>query len=77
MSDVNRQYLQGQWRVNASAYDQLLADFAALRYAAQQVILRWDTPLWKEAPATAIYINALRVAAAPSTDGSQSAKEGE
>lgn len=31
-----------------------------LRAAARAVIDRWDTPLWKDAPATAVYINKLR-----------------
>jgi hypothetical protein len=35
-----------------------------LREAAQAVIDRWDTPLWKDVPATATYINALREALA-------------
>ena len=30
--------------------------------AAEAVVERWDTPLWKDAPATAGYINALRAA---------------
>ena len=33
-----------------------------LRKAAQAVVDRWDTPLWKDAPATATYIEALRQA---------------
>lgn len=33
-----------------------------LRAAAQAVIERWDTPLWKDVPATANYINRLRAA---------------
>jgi hypothetical protein len=32
--------------------------------AAQAVVGRWDTPLWKDAPATAIYIERLRRALA-------------
>lgn len=32
--------------------------------AAIAVINRWDTPLWKDVPATAIYINTLRQAVA-------------
>ena len=31
-----------------------------LRDVAQQLIERWDTPLWKDAPATGNYINRLR-----------------
>lgn len=33
-----------------------------LRAAAQALVDRWDTPLWKDVPATAEYINALRAA---------------
>lgn len=36
----------------------------ALRTAAQAVVDRWDTPLWKDAPATAEYIGMLRAALA-------------
>lgn len=32
--------------------------------AAKAVIARWDTPLWKDVPATAVYIGALREAVA-------------
>lgn len=35
-----------------------------LREAAQAVVDRWDTPLWKDVPATAEYINRLRSALA-------------
>lgn len=28
----------------------------ALRDAAQELIDRWEAPLWKDAPATAVYI---------------------
>ena len=35
-----------------------------LREAAQAVVDRWDTPLWKNVPATALYIAALREALA-------------
>jgi len=35
-----------------------------LRAAAQAVIDRWDTPAWKDVPATGHYINALRTALA-------------
>jgi len=37
---------------------------AALIEAARAVVERWDTPLWKDVPATAVYINALRTALA-------------
>lgn len=33
-----------------------------LREAAQAVVERWDTPLWKDVPATAVYIADLRAA---------------
>ena len=36
------------------------AEIERLRTAAQAVVDRWGTPLWKDAPATAIYINTLR-----------------
>ena len=36
------------------------AEIERLRTAAQAVVDRWDTPPWKDAPATAIYINTLR-----------------
>ncbi len=38
-----------------------------MRNAAQAVVDRWDTPLWKDAPATADYINRLRAALAAIT----------
>lgn len=37
-------------------------DVAALVGAAKEMVARWDTPFWKDAPATAQYINRLRVA---------------
>jgi hypothetical protein len=39
-----------------------------LRKAAQAVVERWDTPSWKDVPATAIYIEALRQALAQQED---------
>ena len=36
----------------------------SLRDAAQAVIDRWETPLWKDAPATAVFIADLRKALA-------------
>ncbi len=35
-----------------------------LRKAAQDLVDRWDTPLWKDAPHTGQYIDALRAALA-------------
>ena len=34
----------------------------AVDAAARAVVERWDTPLWKDAPATAGFINRLRAA---------------
>ena len=42
--------------------DELRTENTALRTAAQAVVDRWDTPLWKDVPATAEYINELREA---------------
>ena len=39
----------------------LLDENERLRTAAQAVVDRWDTPSWKDVPATAIYINKLRM----------------
>jgi hypothetical protein len=33
-----------------------------LRKAAQALVSRWDTPLWKDAPHTGVFIDALRAA---------------
>ena len=35
-------------------------DHSELVTAARAVVERWETPLWKDAPATAGYINRLR-----------------
>ena len=40
------------------------AEIAELKDAAQAVIDRWDTPIWKDVPATGEYINKLRAALA-------------
>jgi len=37
---------------------------STLREAAQALVDRWDTPLWKDAPHTGQYIDALRAALA-------------
>jgi len=42
--------------------DQLKAENEQLRAAAQDVVDRWDTPFWKDVPATANFINRLRAA---------------
>lgn len=47
-----------------SANATLIAAAPDLLAAATAVIERWDTPLWKDVPATAEYIAALRVAVA-------------
>ena len=33
-----------------------------LRKAAQDLVDRWDTPLWKDAPHTGVFIDTLRAA---------------
>ena len=43
-----------------ACYLEQAAQLERLRELARAVVDRWDTPLWKEAPATAEYINALR-----------------
>lgn len=48
--------IQRLWRER----DELRAENAALREAAQAVVDRWDTPNWKDAPATAEVIGRLR-----------------
>ena len=40
-------------------------DFIRLLEAAESVIERWDTPAWKDVPATVHYIGDLRKALAP------------
>lgn len=47
----------------------------ALRTAAQAVVDRWDTPLWKDVPSTAEYIGRLRVALAAPQHSSHSFAE--
>lgn len=39
---------------------ELVTELIELRTAAQAVVDRWETPLWKDAPATAVYIADLR-----------------
>jgi len=39
-----------------------MSEDKTLREAAQAVVDRWDTPLWKDVPATGEYINRLRTA---------------
>jgi len=43
----------------------LRCELVTLRVAAQGVIDRWDSPLWKDAQATAKYIHRLRAALCP------------
>jgi len=46
--------------VAAATAPQPAKPVTALTEAAQAVVDRWDTPLWKDAPATAKFIHALR-----------------
>lgn len=41
---------------------ELEIELTELKEAAHAVVERWDTPLWKDVPATAEYINRLRTA---------------
>lgn len=45
-----------------NAYDRLLAEYDRLHHAAQAVVIRWDTPLWKNVEPTATVIGELRSA---------------
>ena len=47
---------------NQVTMEQLLQQRDELLAASQAVIDRWETPLWKDVPATAEYIHALRAA---------------
>lgn len=50
--------------VVADLHLEAAAEIERLRSAAQAVVDRWDTPLWKDVPATGEFINALRTALA-------------
>jgi len=52
------------WRepFEANAVIVPLAEWQALIEAAAAVVARWDSPTWKDAPATAEYIATLRAA---------------
>lgn len=47
-------------KIEADYIKTVEAERDALREAAIAVVQRWDTPLWKDVPATAGYINRLR-----------------
>ena len=49
------------WEAGAASRD---AEIAELKGAAQAVIDRWNTPIWKDVPATGEYINKLLAALA-------------
>ena len=53
-------YMRGYCEASNDDFTQLLKAHNKLREAAQAVVNRWDTPLWKDVPATAEYIAALR-----------------
>lgn len=53
---------KGTDEMNANA--RLISAAPDLLSAAEAVVARWDTPLWKDAPATAEYIHGLRAAIA-------------
>lgn len=54
----------------AQEIERLNQKLALFQKVAKSVIARWDTPLWKDAPATAIFINELRAV----SDGAISTK---
>ena len=53
-------YMRAYCEASNDDFTQLLKAHNKLRKAAQAVVTRWDTPLWKDVPATANYIAALR-----------------
>jgi hypothetical protein len=55
---IRAPYIQEILRLNA--------EVAMLSMTGESVVARWDSPLWKDAPATAIFINELRHALAAS-----------
>ena len=61
--------LGGRWVALVAAEDdchlRAQPDHSELVSAARAVVERWDTPLWKDAPATAGFINRLRDALPP------------
>lgn len=61
-------YFESEWSGCSHGFNkrvgELLAKLAALKQAAQAVIDRWHTPLWKDVPATAEYIQKLETAVA-------------
>jgi hypothetical protein len=46
----------------ADTLERQAAEMERLRRAAQAVIDRWETPHWKDVPATAVFIGNLRAA---------------
>lgn len=62
----------------AAELHEALARVAGLEKAARAVVDRWDTPLWKDAPHTAVQINRLRdaLATSPATQEPPAGAEG-
>lgn len=58
--------LQGELKASQSEVARLREELQKLRLAAQAVVDRWETPLWKDAEPTASVIYRLRDALAPS-----------
>ena len=53
-------YMRAYCEESDAIFSEVVQSRARLRKAAQAVVTRWDTPLWKDVPATAEYIAALR-----------------
>jgi hypothetical protein len=66
LASVN-QVLAGITAEECEANARLMAGAKELRTAAIAVVERWDTPNWKDAPATAEVIGVLRAAIAKAT----------
>ena len=71
IDEVQRQqlveYLQTQYVLRCKERDELRAEVERLKESLladgalmREVVERWDTPLWKDAPATAVVIGKLR-----------------
>ena len=60
--DPNSAYMSGPSPIQAAylTITDAISELAQLRAASQAVVSRWDGPKWKDLPATAEFINAMR-----------------